>query len=186
MHAAEHYGVEALGVTLSGPQADLANERIRAAGLEDRCRVEVRDFREVSGTCDKGSSIGMFEHLTEGALPGDRAHPAAHRTDLAAMAYAAVHVTDDTAAVRPPRRLVPMAYIPDCELLPISTTLREAERRVSRCVTSSLREHYALTVSAWRSRLGTGRDRAVEHTDESRAEYGDSGWQASHTGGADA
>jgi predicted O-methyltransferase YrrM len=74
MHAAEHYGVEALGVTLSAPQAELANERIDAAGLADRCRIDVRDFQEVAGEFDKVSSIGMFEHLTEGALPEYFAH----------------------------------------------------------------------------------------------------------------
>jgi cyclopropane-fatty-acyl-phospholipid synthase len=42
IHAARNYGVQAHGITLSQPQADLANERIRRAGLDSRCRVEVR------------------------------------------------------------------------------------------------------------------------------------------------
>jgi cyclopropane-fatty-acyl-phospholipid synthase len=45
IHAARRYGVSALGITLSEPQAELANGRIRRAGLEDRCRVEVLDYR---------------------------------------------------------------------------------------------------------------------------------------------
>jgi cyclopropane-fatty-acyl-phospholipid synthase len=35
MHAAENYGVEAVGITLSQAQADLGNQRIAAAGLSD-------------------------------------------------------------------------------------------------------------------------------------------------------
>ena len=166
MHAAEHYGVEALGVTLSGPQAELANERIRAAGLEDRCRVEVRDFRDVSDTFDKVSSIGMFEHLTEGALPEYFAH--VHGVLRPGGAFLN-HGIGEPPTVRSRRGgSFTMAYIfPDCELLPISTTLREAEAAGFEVRdVESLREHYALTVSAWRSRLETGRDRAVEHTDE--------------------
>ena len=71
MHAADHYGVEALGITLSEPQAALANERIRAAGLEDRCRVDVCDYRDLDApeAFDKVASICMFEAVGEGLLP---------------------------------------------------------------------------------------------------------------------
>ena len=47
IHAAERYGVTALGVTLSEAQASLARERIASAGLGDRCRVEIRDYRDL-------------------------------------------------------------------------------------------------------------------------------------------
>ena len=45
--AAQHYGVRAHGVTLSKAQADYATERIRKEGLEDRCQVEYRDYRDL-------------------------------------------------------------------------------------------------------------------------------------------
>jgi cyclopropane-fatty-acyl-phospholipid synthase len=166
MHAAEHYGVEALGVTLSAPQAELANERIDAAGLADRCRVEARDFREVTEEFDKVSSIGMFEHLTEGALPEYFAQ--VHRVLRPGGAFLN-HGIGEPATVRARRGgSFTMAYIfPDCELLPISTTLREAETAGFEVRdVESLREHYALTVSAWRSRLEAGRCHAVAAADE--------------------
>jgi len=47
IHAARHYGVDATGITLGQPQAELASERIAEAGLSNRCRVWVRDYREV-------------------------------------------------------------------------------------------------------------------------------------------
>jgi cyclopropane-fatty-acyl-phospholipid synthase len=65
IYAAQHYGVEATGITLSQPQADLANARIAEAGLSDHCRVWVRDYREVDepGGYDALVSVGMFEHV---------------------------------------------------------------------------------------------------------------------------
>jgi cyclopropane-fatty-acyl-phospholipid synthase len=166
MHAAEHYGVDALGVTLSAPQAELANERIRAAGLADRCRVEVRDYREVRGEFDKVSSIGMFEHLTEAALPEYFAHVYSVLRPGGAFLN---HGIGEPATVRARRGgSFTMAYIfPDCVLLPISTPLREAEAAGFEVRdVESLREHYALTVSHWRARLEAGSERAIAATDE--------------------
>jgi cyclopropane-fatty-acyl-phospholipid synthase len=162
MHAAERYGVDALGVTLSEPQARLANERIRAAGLADRCRVEVRDFREVRGTFDKVASIGMFEHLTEGALPEYFGHVFGLLEPGGAFLN---HGIGEPLTVAPRRGgSFTMAYIfPDCDLLPISTPLREAEAAGFEVRdVESLREHYALTVSHWRRRLEANHERAVE------------------------
>ena len=71
IYAAQQYGVKALGITLSQPQADLANEWIRQAGLGDHCSVEVRDYRELdeSKPFDKLVSVGMFEHVGQAILP---------------------------------------------------------------------------------------------------------------------
>lgn len=60
-HAAEHYGVTALGVTLSTEQLELSRARIAERGLSDRVRVELQDYRTLEGQFDKISSIGMFE-----------------------------------------------------------------------------------------------------------------------------
>src|ERR1051325_47643 len=69
--AASHYGVRALGITLSVPQAEVARERIRKAGLNQQCRVEVCDYRDLEGTqlFDKIVSVGMFEHVGREMLP---------------------------------------------------------------------------------------------------------------------
>jgi cyclopropane-fatty-acyl-phospholipid synthase len=71
MHAAEHYGVDATGITLSENQAAFARERIAKAGLSDRCRVEIRDYRTLaeSDGYDKMSSVGMVEHVGLTHLP---------------------------------------------------------------------------------------------------------------------
>jgi cyclopropane-fatty-acyl-phospholipid synthase len=71
MHAAEHYGVDATGITLSENQAKLAKERIGESGLGDRCRVAIRDYRTLadSDAYDKIASVGMIEHVGLSHLP---------------------------------------------------------------------------------------------------------------------
>ncbi len=71
MHAVAHYGVTGVGITLSDRQRELASERIARAGLDDRCRVEIRDYRDLNalGRFDKAASIGMVEHVGVDRLP---------------------------------------------------------------------------------------------------------------------
>ena len=79
IHAAREYGVDATGITLSENQHRLATERIREAGLQDRCRVLLQDYRDLpgEGTFDKVASVGMFEHVGAGQPPGVFRHRAA-------------------------------------------------------------------------------------------------------------
>ncbi|PZU92779.1 MAG: SAM-dependent methyltransferase [Chelatococcus sp.] len=62
-HAAQHYGVQAHGVTLSEEQLALAREKVERLGLQDRVTLHLRDFTQMEGEFDKISSIGMFEHV---------------------------------------------------------------------------------------------------------------------------
>ncbi len=68
VHAAQRYGVHAVGITLSDNQFALAKERVKAAGLERQIKVLLLDYRDAperlgESTFDKISSIGMFEHV---------------------------------------------------------------------------------------------------------------------------
>jgi cyclopropane-fatty-acyl-phospholipid synthase len=71
MHAAEHYGVDATGITLSPNQTAFAKERIAESGLGDRCCVEIRDYRTLTtgDAFDKIASVGMIEHVGLTHLP---------------------------------------------------------------------------------------------------------------------
>lgn len=167
MHAAAHYGVQALGITLSVPQAEVARERLRQSGLNDCCRVEVADYRDINHAqqYDKIVSIGMFEHVGEALLPEyfrrawDLLRPGGVFLNHG-IAYSATY-----------RRRGPSftdRYVfPDSELVPIHTSLRAAEltgfevRDVE-----SLREHYALTLHHWVRRL-------QDHAEEARRIAGD-------------
>jgi len=63
-HAAKHYGVKALGVTLSEQQAVWAADEIKRQGLDDVAEVRFSDYRNVpEGDFDAVSSIGLTEHI---------------------------------------------------------------------------------------------------------------------------
>lgn len=69
-HAVRHYGVSAVGITLSADQHAWAREKARAEGLADRIDIRLMDYRDVPerGGYDKIASVGMFEHVGRGNL----------------------------------------------------------------------------------------------------------------------
>ncbi len=168
MHAAAHYGIDATGITLSRPQADLANERIAAAGLAERCRVRVQDYREVEQweSYDVLASVGMFEHVGAALLPGY--FERAHRLLRPGGVFLNHGIANRVGSGRQKGPSFSDTYVfPDGELVPINVTLRAAEevgfevRDVE-----SLREHYALTLRHWVQRLEAHHDEALRHVDE--------------------
>ena len=74
VHAAEHYGVSAVGVTLSAAQAEVAHARIRDKNLADRVEIQTRHYQDFATTTsapfDAVASIEMGEHVGEEAYPG--------------------------------------------------------------------------------------------------------------------
>lgn len=62
-HAAQKYGVRALGVTLSQQQFAYASEKVARLGLQDRVTIELKDYGTLAGNFDKIASVGMFEHV---------------------------------------------------------------------------------------------------------------------------
>lgn len=69
--AAENYGVQATGITLSRNQHAYVNRLIEQKGLQNRVRMELLDYRKLdeSQPYDKISSVGMFEHVGRAQLP---------------------------------------------------------------------------------------------------------------------
>ena len=69
MHAASRHGVDAVGITLSENQAELARKRVADAGLENKVKIRVQDYRELAGeNFDAVASIGMVEHVGEAQI----------------------------------------------------------------------------------------------------------------------
>jgi len=70
-HAAERYGAECTGITLSRNQFDHVSREIAARGLTGRVRVELRDYLDLpeQPVYDKIASVGMFEHVGVGRFP---------------------------------------------------------------------------------------------------------------------
>lgn len=164
MHAAERYGVEALGVALSEPQASLARERIVAAGLADRCRIEVRDYRDLPGTgpFDKIASIGMVEHVGADRLPEyfgaikDVLRPGGLFLNHGIVSLRRARERRSPPGIgRGPRSSFIQRYVfPDGELLTVAENIAPGEAvGLELRDIESLREHYARTLRSWVRRL---------------------------------
>jgi len=71
LKAAEEYGVEAWGITLSQNQYDYVVEQIAKRGLAGRAHVQLMDYRDLPTDLpfDKIASVGMFEHVGKRHLP---------------------------------------------------------------------------------------------------------------------
>ncbi|MDQ7843431.1 MAG: cyclopropane-fatty-acyl-phospholipid synthase family protein [Armatimonadota bacterium] len=165
LYAAKRYHVQAVGVTLSEPQARYGQARLAAAGLTQRAEIRVCDYRQVRDPpFDKLVSIGMFEHV------GRRHLPEYFRCAWNALRPGGLFLNHGiTGRPRPsvwkrfgPGRSFMQAHIfPDGELEPVSESLRAAEavgfevRDVE-----NLREHYARTLRLWLANLEAHRDRA--------------------------
>jgi cyclopropane-fatty-acyl-phospholipid synthase len=171
--AAEHHGVEAVGVTLSPRQAEWARARIGELGLAGRCRVEVMDYRDLGNEAfDKVASVGMFEHV------GLRRLPEYFRQVHRLLAPGGVFLNHGIAALepRPPwwRRLflregafIERYIFPDGEIPPFLATARAAAAAGFELRdVESLREHYALTCRSWVDRLERRREEAVRAVGE--------------------
>jgi cyclopropane fatty-acyl-phospholipid synthase-like methyltransferase len=151
LHAAEHYGVRATGITLSALQRDLIAKRIADRGLDDRVEVRLQDYREfgeTGETFDAVSSIEMGEHVGEGQYP-----------TYAGILYGALKPTGRLLLQQMSRRhdAAPgggafiEAYIaPDMHMRPMSRTLHHLESAGFEVRdVEAMREHYARTVEAW-------------------------------------
>jgi len=163
-HAATHFGVEGVGITLSHPQAELANERFHAAGLADRCRALVCDYREFQPKApfDKIVSVGMCEHV--GEKPLGEYFRCAWQLLKQGGAFLNHGIAAGTDYLDSGRRtsFIHNYVFPDGELLPISPTLHTAESAGFEVRdVESLREHYALTLRHWVRRLEAHRAAAM-------------------------
>lgn len=168
LHAALRYGVEAVGITLSRPQAELASERIRDAGLAGRCRVTVCDYRDIdeAEAFDKLVSVGMFEHVGESRL--GEYFGRTFRLLRTGGVFLNHGIACSPAAPPVPGPSFTDHYVfPDGELIPIGTTLRAAEEKGFEVRdVESLREHYALTLLHWVRRLEARREEACRAAGE--------------------
>lgn len=173
MHAAARYGADATGITLSENQHALASERIRAAGLQDRCRVRLQDYRDVAGEgrFDRIASVGMFEHV------GLKNLPLYFATVRRLLADGGVALNHGITAVDPDSREVGLGagefveqYVfPHGELPHLSLVLRDLSAAGLEVMDAeTLRLHYARTLAEWSRRLEANLDAARRHAGEKR------------------
>jgi len=163
--AAEHYGVDATGITLSKNQHAHVQRLIEQKGLGGRVRMELRDYREMAEDqpFDKISSVGMFEHVGQANM---NAYFGKIMRLLAPGGLVMNHGI--TAGGLENRQLgagmgdfIEKYIFPGGELLHISAVLEHMSRAGLEMVdTENLRPHYARTLWDWSDALEARLDEA--------------------------
>ncbi|MGH9665622.1 MAG: class I SAM-dependent methyltransferase, partial [Bryobacteraceae bacterium] len=67
-NAAECFGAESVGCTMSRQQYEFALDEVQTRGLSGRVLIKIEDYRDLRGSFDKIASIGMFEHVGRSRL----------------------------------------------------------------------------------------------------------------------
>lgn len=170
LHAAQHYGVDVVGVTLSTEQASLARKRAAEAGLTDRIEIRVQDYRDVDdGPFDAISSIGMSEHVGGEQIANyvsrlhDLLSPGGRLLNHA-ISWNAGPVSPD------PDSFISRYVFPDGEMLSLAHMITALETGGFEVLdVEALRRHYALTLRAWVRNLEEHWSEAVQASSEGRA-----------------
>jgi cyclopropane-fatty-acyl-phospholipid synthase len=173
MRAAKKYGAVATGITLSKNQLEYARAKIQAEGLQDRCHVELCDYRDLPGigVYDKIASVGMFEHV---GLKNLSAYFTKIRLLLNDKGLVLNHgiTTSDTSSRwmgLGAGDFIDRYVFPDGELPHISIVLKEMSvAGLEVTDVESLRRHYAHTCHEWASRLEGNCERAATLAGEKR------------------
>jgi cyclopropane-fatty-acyl-phospholipid synthase len=174
LHAAQHHGVSAVGITLSERQAALARERVVQAGLQDRVEILLLDYRDLpdrfgEGSFDKVASIGMFEHVGLKTLPIYFSTASRMLRDRGLMLNHGI--TSSDVANRPigsdTGEFIHRYVFPNGELPHLHLAIREMSAAGFEVFdVESLRPHYALTLAHWSRRLEERLQRARAEVSE--------------------
>ncbi|MBP1136183.1 cyclopropane-fatty-acyl-phospholipid synthase [Arthrobacter sp. PvP023] len=170
LHAAQRFGVDVVGVTLSNEQAGLACKRVADAGLTDRVDIRVQDYRDVDdGPFDAISSIGMSEHVGREQISSyvsrlhDLLRPGGRLLNHA-ISWNAGPTSPD------PDSFIPRYVFPDGEMLSLADMIGALESGGFEVLdVEALRRHYALTLRAWVRNLEEHWDEAVRASSPGRA-----------------
>lgn len=163
-HAVTHYGVTAVGVTLSKEQADWGRERLESEGLGDRGTIQHGDYRDITETgFDAVSSIGLTEHIGVSNYPAYFTFLRDRLRDGGRLLNHCITRPDNQHAGIPSRGFINRYVFPDGGLTGSGDIVRVMEDEGFEVRhQENLREHYALTTRAWCRNLSKHWDEAVE------------------------
>jgi cyclopropane-fatty-acyl-phospholipid synthase len=170
LHAATHYGVRVIGVTLSRQQAEYGQKQIAELGLSSVAEIRHDDYRHVAETgFDAVSSIGLTEHIGAKNLPSYARFLAGK---LRPQGRLLNHCITRPVTSEPARAggFINRYVFPDGELEAVGTivsVLQDNGLEVRH--EENFREHYALTCAAWGANLDAHWDEAVAEVGEGRA-----------------
>ena len=151
LYLAEVGGCEVLGITLSEEQLKASRQRAERAGMADRVKFELRDYRQQTGRFDRIVSVGMFEHVGIRHYPEFFAQIRALLHDDGIAVLHSIGRMDGPGATNEWIRkyIFPGGYAPALsEVLPVAEQLRLWVTDLE-----VLRLHYAETLRCWHQRF---------------------------------
>jgi cyclopropane-fatty-acyl-phospholipid synthase len=159
-----HYDVDVLGVALAPDQIEFCRERAAEAGVADRVKFELMDYRDVQGQFDRISNVGLIEHLGTPHYPGFFEHM--HRLlkdDGVMFSHCCGRMGEPGVTDKWTRKYIfPGGYIPA-----LSELVTEAEKhRLIVTDVEAMRYHYAHTLEEWYYRTNAARDEIIKLYDE--------------------
>jgi cyclopropane-fatty-acyl-phospholipid synthase len=156
--------VDVLGITLSEEQLKVARRRAEEAGVADRVKFELIDYRHLGGTFDRIVSIGMFEHV--GAAHYEEFY-ARCRKLLAPDGVMLLHTIGKLGGAGAPDPFTDKWVFPGYHLPSLSQMCAASEKvRLIASDVETLRLHYAYTLRHWLERAAQARDKIVAMYDE--------------------
>ncbi len=164
LYLASEHGADVTGLTLSVEQHKAAMRRVAAAGLSERVRFYLRDYREELGRYDRIVSVGMFEHVGINHYSAFFAKLKSLMTPDGIALLHSIGRKDGPGSTHPWIRkyIFPGGYAPALsEVLP---TVERSKLWITDI--EILRLHYAETLRAWRDRFERNRDRLRRIYDE--------------------
>jgi len=152
MRAASKFGAQCVGVTLSENQYELARERVKQAGLERQVEIRLQDYRDVTGSFQRITSVGMFEHVGLRNLPAYFAKINSLLTDDGIVLNHGITSTDADSGESPygNGEFIEKYVFPKGELPHLSLALRSMQEGGLEVLdVENLRRHYARTCGIW-------------------------------------
>ncbi|NLY28096.1 MAG: methyltransferase domain-containing protein [Alcaligenaceae bacterium] len=156
--AAENYGVDATGITLSRNQHAHVNQLIQEKGLQGRVRMTLLDYRNLDETrpFDKIASVGMFEHVGRAQLDGyfGKLHRLVRPGGLVLNHGITAGGIDNAELGAGMGEFIEKYIFPGGELTHVSHVLESLTRGgLEDLDIENLRPHYARTLWAWSDAL---------------------------------
>jgi cyclopropane-fatty-acyl-phospholipid synthase len=171
LHAARHFGVQALGVTLTPQHVDWAERAIRDAGLSSDAEVRCLDYRDVpEGEFDAISSMGLTEHIGRAQLPTYFSILASKLRPGGRLLLQSITRPNGHEPSKRRTGLVNRYVFPDGELASpghLVSLMHDTGLEVRH--EENFREHYPLTLAGWCRNLDESWDEAVAEAGEGRA-----------------
>lgn len=164
LYLAEEASADVTGVTLSVEQHKISEARAAAAGLADRARFQLRDYRQVGGQYDRIVSVGMFEHVGKKNYGEffEKLNDLLAEDGVALLH--AIGFSDEPAPINP---FIRKYIFPGADLASLSEVFAAAERSgMTVTDVEILRLHYAETLRHWRKRFMANWQRVAALYDE--------------------